>query len=59
MGEGDEWPPICEAIVGSEILVIATSTWLARPSSVAQRGAGGDDAGHDWSRATGATAGRG
>jgi multimeric flavodoxin WrbA len=37
LGEGDEWPPIREAIVGSEILVIATPTWLGRPSSVAQR----------------------
>jgi multimeric flavodoxin WrbA len=37
MGEGDEWPAIREAIVGSEILVVATPTWLARPSSVAQR----------------------
>jgi multimeric flavodoxin WrbA len=37
MGEGDEWPRIREAIVGSEILVIATPTWLARPSSVTQR----------------------
>jgi multimeric flavodoxin WrbA len=37
MGEGDEWHPIREAIVGSEILVVATPTWLARPSSVAQR----------------------
>src|ERR1700761_7314025 len=37
MGEGDEWPPIREAIVRSEILVMATPTWLARPSSVAQR----------------------
>lgn len=37
MGEGDGWPPIRDAIVGSEILVVATPTWLARPSSVAQR----------------------
>jgi multimeric flavodoxin WrbA len=37
MGKGDEWPAIREAIVGSEILVMATPTWLARPSSVAQR----------------------
>jgi multimeric flavodoxin WrbA len=37
MGEGDAWPEIREAIVGSEILVVATPTWLARPSSVAQR----------------------
>ena len=37
MGEGDEWPAIREAIVEAEILVIATPTWLARPSSVTQR----------------------
>jgi multimeric flavodoxin WrbA len=37
MGEGDEWPAIREAIVGSEILVVATPTWMARPSSFAQR----------------------
>ena len=37
MGEGDEWPPIREAILAADILVIATPTWLARPSSVAQR----------------------
>jgi multimeric flavodoxin WrbA len=37
MGAGDEWPAIREAIVAAEILVIATPTWLARPSSVTQR----------------------
>jgi multimeric flavodoxin WrbA len=37
MGEGDQWPPIREAILAADILVIATPTWLARPSSVAQR----------------------
>jgi multimeric flavodoxin WrbA len=37
MGEGDEWPAVREAIVAAAILVIATPTWLARPSSVAQR----------------------
>jgi multimeric flavodoxin WrbA len=37
MGEGDEWPRIREKIVGAEILVIVTPTWLGRPSSVAQR----------------------
>jgi multimeric flavodoxin WrbA len=37
MGEGDEWPAIHDRILGSEILVIATPTWLGRPSSVAQR----------------------
>jgi multimeric flavodoxin WrbA len=37
MGAGDEWPPIRERILASEILVIATPTWLGQPSSVAQR----------------------
>ena len=37
MGEGDEWPPIREAILAADILVIATPTWLARPASVTQR----------------------
>ncbi len=36
-GDGDEWPAIRAQIVESEILVFATPTWLARPSSVAQR----------------------
>jgi multimeric flavodoxin WrbA len=33
MGEGDEWPAIHGKLVGSEILVIATPTWLGRPAS--------------------------
>jgi multimeric flavodoxin WrbA len=37
MGEGDEWPAIHEAVLAAEILVVATPTWMARPSSVAQR----------------------
>ena len=36
-GGGDEWPAIRERIVSSEILIIATPTWLGKPSSVAQR----------------------
>lgn len=36
-GDGDEWPAIHEQLLGAEILVIATPTWLGRPSSVAQR----------------------
>ncbi len=36
-GDGDQWPEIHERLLGAEILVIATPTWLARPSSVAQR----------------------
>jgi multimeric flavodoxin WrbA len=37
MGEGDEWPSIHYAILAAEILVVATPTWIGRPSSVAQR----------------------
>jgi multimeric flavodoxin WrbA len=37
MGEGDDWPAIREKVLGSEILVFASPTWLGRPSSVAQR----------------------
>ena len=36
-GDGDAWPRIRERILASEILVIATPTWLGKPSSVAQR----------------------
>jgi multimeric flavodoxin WrbA len=37
MGDGDAWPEIRSKVLASEILVIATPTWLGRPSSVAQR----------------------
>jgi len=37
MGEGDGWPAIHDAVLASEILVVATPTWMARPSSIAQR----------------------
>jgi multimeric flavodoxin WrbA len=37
MGDGDQWPPIHDAILAADILVIATPTWMARPSSVTQR----------------------
>lgn len=36
-GEGDEWPAIRARVVSSDILVIATPTWLGQPSSVAKR----------------------
>jgi len=36
-GGEDEWPRIHSQLLGAEILVIATPTWLGRPSSVAQR----------------------
>jgi multimeric flavodoxin WrbA len=37
LGDGDDWPAIRRQILGSEILVIASPTWVGRPSSVAQR----------------------
>ncbi|WP_030613661.1 flavodoxin family protein [Streptomyces sclerotialus] len=37
MGEGDDWPSVREKIVDAQILIIASPTWLGRPSSVAQR----------------------
>lgn len=36
-GHGDEWPMIREQILDSEILILATPTWLGQPSSVAKR----------------------
>ncbi len=35
--EGDAWPEIHAKIRASEILVIASPTWLGQPSSVAKR----------------------
>jgi multimeric flavodoxin WrbA len=37
MGDGDQWPAIRSKVLGAEILVFASPTWLGRPSSVAQR----------------------
>jgi multimeric flavodoxin WrbA len=34
---GDGWPAIRAAVVASQIVVIATPTWLGQPSSVAKR----------------------
>jgi multimeric flavodoxin WrbA len=36
-GDGDEWPQILEKVLASEILVVATPTWLGQPSSVSKR----------------------
>ncbi|CAM5316379.1 flavodoxin family protein [Streptomyces canus] len=36
-GDGDEWPGVHDRLLAAEILVIASPTWLGRPSSVAQR----------------------
>ncbi|GAA2165890.1 flavodoxin family protein [Actinomadura napierensis] len=37
LGPGDPWPGIHRTLLESEILVIASPTWAAHPSSVAQR----------------------
>jgi multimeric flavodoxin WrbA len=37
LGDGDEWPKVRESIVSSEILVVATPTWLGQQSSIAKR----------------------
>jgi len=37
MGEGDAWPDIRRQIIASDILVLATPTWLGQHSSVCQR----------------------
>lgn len=37
MGDGDEWPGIRDTIMASDILVLATPTWLGQHSSVCQR----------------------
>ncbi|GAA2311394.1 flavodoxin family protein [Streptomyces kunmingensis] len=37
MGEEDDWPGVHEKLLASQILIIASPTWLGRPSSLAQR----------------------
>jgi multimeric flavodoxin WrbA len=37
LGDGDDWPRIRRAILDAEILVVASPTWVGRPSSLAQR----------------------
>ena len=37
LGDGDDWPRVHDAVLGAEILVVATPTWVGRPSSLAQR----------------------
>ncbi|MFD0691100.1 flavodoxin family protein [Actinomadura fibrosa] len=37
LGPGDPWPAVHRSLLASEILVIASPTWAAHPSSVAQR----------------------
>jgi multimeric flavodoxin WrbA len=36
-GDGDAWPAIRERVLAADMLLVATPTWLGRPSSVAQR----------------------
>ena len=36
-GPGDDWPEVRERILASEILIVASPTWLGQPSSVAKR----------------------
>jgi len=36
-GPGDDWPGVHRKLLDAPILVIASPTWLGRPSSVAQR----------------------
>lgn len=36
-GEGDEWPKIRDKILASEILILASPTWVGRLASPAQR----------------------
>src|SRR3954470_7420113 len=36
-GEGDDWPGVHARILASDILLIATPTWLGQMSSVSQR----------------------
>nr|WP_228454413.1 NAD(P)H-dependent oxidoreductase [Streptomyces alkaliphilus] len=37
LGGEDRWPEVHERLVNSEILVVATPTWVGHPSSIAQR----------------------
>lgn len=37
MGDGDAWPALRARILGADILVVCTPTWLGHMSSVAQR----------------------
>jgi multimeric flavodoxin WrbA len=37
LGQGDAWPQVHDMLLDSEILIVASPTWVGRPSSVAQR----------------------
>jgi len=36
LGDGDEWPQLHDSLMRSDILVMASPTWLGQPSSVAK-----------------------
>lgn len=36
LGNGDEWPEIHELLTASDILIMATPTWVGQPSSVSK-----------------------
>ncbi|MFC8449451.1 flavodoxin family protein [Kitasatospora sp. NPDC057223] len=36
-GEGDDWPGVHAKLLAADILIVASPTWVGRPSSVAQR----------------------
>ena len=36
LGEGDEWPRVHQMLLDAEILIMASPTWVGRPSSIAQ-----------------------
>ncbi|UOY00053.1 flavodoxin family protein [Blastococcus sp. PRF04-17] len=37
MGKGDAWPAIRQQLMGADILIVSTPTWVGHMSSVAQR----------------------
>jgi multimeric flavodoxin WrbA len=37
VSDADDWPALHEKVLGADILVMATPTWLGQPSSVAKR----------------------
>jgi multimeric flavodoxin WrbA len=37
LGPGDDWPQVHQKLLDAEILIMASPTWIGRPSSIAQR----------------------
>ncbi|SDC51951.1 flavodoxin family protein [Actinokineospora iranica] len=37
LGDGDQWPLVHADLLAAEILIVASPTWVGRPSSLAQR----------------------